>query len=157
MRNKDAYRQAVYLLLGAVAATLTTLTGSLWWLAVAIGGIILHLIFRDTMNVFQWFPFWGSSKRRLYWIVKNDATVMQAIIGSAHVYFNIHDEMDEQADYVEYFTGSGVAIRYKNWSFQVGFGRRLQASPWHRDLDVPVEEIKQGVDGVWEEEDVSAA
>lgn len=154
MLNKDATRQVVYLGLSVLATALAIMVGSVWPLVAVVVLVIGHLIFRDTMNRFQWFPFWGESKHRIYWITKDNATSIDPIIGIGHVYFNMNSDLIDPA---QYFRGTGVYVRIHHWSFQVGFGRRLQTSPWHRVLEVPVEEIKKGVHGVWEEEDVAVS
>ena len=151
MRSSIIREPAPFIILGlaTIGAALTIATGSAWWLALVVAPGILWMIFRDTMNVFQWFPWWGKSERRIYWVTRNTANSAQKRIDfKASVYFDFQDDGVER-----YFHGHGVQFRFRHWSFQVGFGRRLQASPWHRRIDVPVEEIRKGVTGVWIEED----
>jgi hypothetical protein len=152
MLNKAARLQVIYLSISVAGTALTLVTGKFLYLVLAVVIIVLHLIFRDTMNRFQWFPFWGGSKRRIYWVARDNALPTRFPVGIGHAYFNISPDEVEEED--RYFTGTGVYVRVSHWSFQVGFGRRLQSSPWHREIEVPVDEIRKGVDGVWESEEV---
>jgi len=131
---------------------------------VLMGGVtfltLLYFVFRGTMNRFQWFPWWSPDSlwRRLYWMVRNDASLASPWFDRANLYFttddvDLHHEdgLNEESQHPQYFHGSGFQVRFSHWSFQIGIGRLLQESPWHRELDVDVEEIKKGVYGVWEE------
>ena len=138
----------VKLALAAVAITLMVYKESAWWLLLYVVPYLLHLVFRDTMNVFQWFPFWGNFKHRIYWISRNNESMMTPPFSIGHVY---HDFATPEGE--RYFHGSGLMFAFKRWSFQVGVGKLLERRPWARDLDVDVEEIRKGVDGVWTEGD----
>ena len=154
MLNKDETRQAWYLGLSLFGALFTSWLGSIWPLALALGGILLHMMFRDTMNVFQWFPFWGKMRYRIYWYTRNNADTNSRNLWMGYIYTDIFGAGKEV---VAYFHGRGPQIRFKRWSFQVGIGKLTHENPYSRMLDVSVDEIKKGHDGVWEQDDATAS
>lgn len=140
------------LALAAVAITLMVYTESAWWLMLYVVPYLLHLIFRDTMNVFQWFPFWGNFKHRVYWMTRNNESPFTPVISKGFLYTDFDTPEGER-----FFHGSGLLIAINRWSFQIGVGKLLERRPWGRDLDVQVEEIRKGVDGVWSEDESVAS
>jgi len=142
----------VKLLLAAIAIALMVYQESVWWLLLYVIPYGLHLVFRDTMNRFQWFPFWGSFKRRMYWIARNNESMMTPMLSIGHVYHDFDTPEGER-----YFHGTGIMVSIRHWSFQVGVGKLLERRLWGRDIDVEVEEIRKGVDGVWIEGDPVAS
>ena len=139
-----------FIILGiaVLGAALTSITGSLWYLGIALAIGLLWVIFRDTMNVFQWFPWWGQSKRRIYWVARNNESSLTPFISKAFTYHDFDTPEGER-----YFHGTGIMVSISHWSFQVGIGKLLERRLWGRDIDVDVEEIRKGVDGVWTEGD----
>lgn len=113
-----------------------------------------YYVLRDSMNVFQWFPWWGTSRRRLYWMSRNTTPINIPMLSKGFLVLNMAKAYDGTP---QYFKGNGIQIRFLHWSFQIGFGTLEQESPWHRELDVPVEEIKKGTLGVWEEQDITVS
>jgi hypothetical protein len=139
---------SIYVLTVAFASHSALAFDSGWPLLAAGFTILAHLVLRDSMNQFQWFPFWGSYRKRVYWIFKNNAARWVPPVSIGYTYFDVHDESHD----CQYFHGSGLMLRVSRWSVQVGFGRLLQTSPWSRLLDVPVVELGKGIHGAWEEE-----
>jgi hypothetical protein len=142
-------RLPIYLAVCVIGAVLTTVLGSIWWLTGALALVLLHLVFRDTLNVFQWFPWWGKMRYRLYWYTRNNADTNSRVLWMGYIYSDIFGAGREV---VAYFSGKGPQIRFKRWSFQVGIGKLTQGSPYSRMLDVSVEDIKKGHAGVWEQD-----
>lgn len=150
--RKDEKRQAAYLALTLFGALLTMLVSSIWPLALGVVAVCFHLIFRDTMNVFQWFPWWGAFPYRLYWMTENDAhTKNSRWLWIGYIFTDIYVPYSTEVDC--YFYGRGLHVRFLRWSFQVGIGKLVDDNPWARVLDVSVEDIRKGHEGVWEQDD----
>ena len=90
MRRKH-HLHWVYISIVGLSAVVPSITGNFWYMVGANVLIILHMIFRDTLNRFQWFPFWGQFSHRLYWIRKDNANPATRHVGVGHVYVDIDD------------------------------------------------------------------
>lgn len=128
--------------------SLTTLEICFYFVLVS-GFISLGIhVFKGSMNQFQWLPTGvrGMGSRHMWWMFRNDTPRHFRPVAKSFVY--LREE--------PFFAGSGFIIRIGKWSVQGGFGKELDRSAWSRELNVPVDQIREGVNGVWEEEDYIA-
>lgn len=108
------------------------------------------ILLMDTANQFQWFPWWGSYTRRLWWKFSTTARTVDKHVFVTNVYLTGTEE-DEDL----YFHGVGVSFRVGRKSATFGVGRVLQPSEDGlsvegivRPLDVPMDKLRNDED-VW--------
>jgi len=114
---------------------------------VAVLAMFYSYVLRGSLNLFQYYPYRGRIKYRVWWMTENNQERVGPLVASAFAYVELHPELIDSP----WFHGVGLRFRALSYSFTIGVGKVAPSADWWRELNgVPVEEIRKGLDGVWE-------